>query len=62
MKYNFPATDREQYCYLNVVCADVWDMEEVGQVGQVMVGVSDAVHVLQMASLLPVPPQLDTQG
>ncbi|CAL8398964.1 unnamed protein product [Arctogadus glacialis] len=40
----------------------VWDMEEVGQVGQVMVGLSDVVHVLQMASLLPVPPQLDTQG
>ena len=47
---------------VNVVCADVWDMEEVGQVGQVMVGLSDVVHVLQMASLLPVPPQLDTQG
>lgn len=44
------------------VCADVCDMEEVGLVGQVMVGHSDVVHSLQMASLLPVPPQLDTQG
>ncbi|CAL8293955.1 unnamed protein product [Lota lota] len=35
---------------------------EVGQVGQVMVGLSDVVHGLQMSSLLPVPPQLDTLG
>ncbi|KAJ3611762.1 hypothetical protein NHX12_021776 [Muraenolepis orangiensis] len=47
---------------LKASCSKGCDMEEVGHAGQVMVVLSHVVHSLQMASLLPVPPELDTQG
>ncbi|KAA8580592.1 hypothetical protein FQN60_013550 [Etheostoma spectabile] len=38
------------------------DTETVVQAAQVTVGVSDVTHMLQMASVIPQPPQLDAQG
>ncbi|XP_034717955.1 mediator of RNA polymerase II transcription subunit 1 isoform X1 [Etheostoma cragini] len=38
------------------------DTETVIQAAQVTVGVSDVTHMLQMASVIPQPPQLDAQG
>uniref|UniRef100_UPI003AAC6404 mediator of RNA polymerase II transcription subunit 1-like n=1 Tax=Centroberyx gerrardi TaxID=166262 RepID=UPI003AAC6404 len=38
------------------------DMEPVVQAAQLIVGLSDATHTLQMTSLIPQPPQLDPQG
>ncbi|KAG7262636.1 hypothetical protein CRUP_007866 [Coryphaenoides rupestris] len=74
--YNVPGEDRSikeynsrvdtilngRIGYLTEGKEDVCDMEEVGQVGLVMVCQSHVVHGLQMASLLPAPPQLDIQG
>ncbi|XP_045917887.1 mediator of RNA polymerase II transcription subunit 1 isoform X3 [Micropterus dolomieu] len=43
--------------------SDIQNMREtVVQAAQVTVGVSDVTHKLQMASVIPQPPQLDAQG
>ncbi|XP_039982335.1 mediator of RNA polymerase II transcription subunit 1 isoform X2 [Xiphias gladius] len=41
---------------------EITDMKAVVQAAQVTVGVSDVTHQLQMASVIPQPPQLDPQG
>ncbi|KAM6953396.1 mediator of RNA polymerase II transcription subunit 1-like [Aplochiton taeniatus] len=38
------------------------EIERFGQAAQVIVGPSETTHILQMASLIPQPPQLDPHG
>ncbi|XP_035854018.1 mediator of RNA polymerase II transcription subunit 1 isoform X3 [Sander lucioperca] len=42
--------------------SDLQMTETVVQAAQVIVGASDVTHMLQMASVIPQPPQLDAQG